>query len=311
MLLFLLLFKGCARQSVQVTPPYAQENNVISDNEARVTPDPDTLRHADTASETLSQAQGDVQEASDDVQEAPGDTQEVIADVQDTASHSVPDTLRHADTASETLSQAQGDVQEAQGDVQETQDDVPEVIADVQKTKTVLALKTNLLYDLALAPNIELEFPFAKDRFSIMAEWWAPWWTARSNTWAYQLLYAGVEARVWLGNREKLPSLSGHFFGIYGGGGIFDFERNNIGYQSQFYYTAGLTYGYSFPIHQNLRIETSVSAGYLNADYQKYEAMEDGRFLVWQNDGRFSWLGPTKLKVSLVWTIFNNNRRNK
>ncbi len=169
--------------------------------------------------------------------------------------------------------------------------------------RSVLAIKTNLLYDLAFAPNIEIEFPFAKDRFSVMAEWWAPWWHGRDNSWCYQLLYGGVEGRVWFGDRTRRPSLSGHFAGVYGGYGAFDLELDNKGYQCLGFWSAGVTYGYSFPIHKSLRIETSVSFGYLSADYEHYEAVENGQYLAWKNDGRFSWAGPTKAKVSLSWTI--------
>ncbi len=170
------------------------------------------------------------------------------------------------------------------------------------------ALKTNLLYDVLLAPNIEIEFPFAKDRVSIMAEYWAPWWVAKNNSWCYQVMYGGVEARVWFGEREKLPTLSGHFVGVYGGAGMFDLEWDNIGYQSKFYFSTGVTYGYSFPVRKNLRIETSVSVGYMRANYANYEAMEDGRFLVWDHDGIFQWFGPTKLKVSFVWVISTKDK---
>ncbi len=263
-------------------------------------------------------------------------TNESKADIQKSQNHADNDlmALEQMQEEAQELEPAEAQVQEQEipnnappvnVDTEEVKDEaesVPEETVITEATETeviqneeylpgraVIAFKTNLLWDLLLAPNIELEFPFAKDRFSVMAEWWAPWWVSRNNSWCYQVLYAGLEARVWLGNREKRPSLSGHFLGIYGGGGIFDLERNNVGYQSQFYYSAGITYGYSFPIHHNLRIETSISLGYMNAEYQKYEAVEDGRFLAWQNDGRFSWIGPTKAKVSLVWTIFNKGSR--
>lgn len=42
---------------------------------------------------------------------------------------------------------------------------------------TVLALKNNLLYDLALAPNIEIEIPVGK-RWSVNLEYKSPWWSA-------------------------------------------------------------------------------------------------------------------------------------
>ncbi len=186
------------------------------------------------------------------------------------------------------------------------QNDMKDIAKEMERA--VIAFKTNMLYDLALAPNIEVELPFAQDRFSVMAEWWFPWLCARNNSWCYQLLYGGVEGRIWLGNRNERPSLSGHFLGIYGGGGLFDLGYDNKGYQNQGYWSAGITYGYSFPIHRNLRIETSVSVGYISAEYACYDVVEDGRYMVWRHDGKFSWIGPTKAKVSLVWTIFNKNK---
>ncbi len=184
------------------------------------------------------------------------------------------------------------------------------VVKEGDPIQSVIAFKTNLLWDLTLAPNLEVEFLFPGDRVSLMAEWWCPWWVTRNNSWCYQMLYGGLEGRYWLGDREKMEPLTGHFFGVYGGGGIFDFERKNTGFQSQFYFMTGLTYGYSFPIHRNLRIETSISIGYFRAEYQAYDAMEDGEFLVWMYDGLFQWVGPTKAKVSLVWTIMDKDRKN-
>lgn len=43
------------------------------------------------------------------------------------------------------------------------------------KSQTVLAVKNNLLYDLALAPNIEVEIPIGK-RWSLNTEYKCPWW---------------------------------------------------------------------------------------------------------------------------------------
>ena len=62
--------------------------------------------------------------------------------------------------------------------------------------KTVLALKNNLLYDLALAPNIEVELPLGK-RWSLNVEYKCPWWSDSGCNFCYQLLSGGTEARYW------------------------------------------------------------------------------------------------------------------
>ena len=51
--------------------------------------------------------------------------------------------------------------------------------------RTVLALKNNLLYDLALAPNIEVEIPLNR-RWSVNAEYKCPWWLNSSREFCFR-----------------------------------------------------------------------------------------------------------------------------
>ncbi len=74
-------------------------------------------------------------------------------------------------------------------------------------------MKNNLLYDLALAPNLEVEIPVGK-RWSLNAEYKCPWWLNSKHDFCYQLLSGGVEGRCWLGNRQKRNRLTGHFIGL-------------------------------------------------------------------------------------------------
>lgn len=53
-------------------------------------------------------------------------------------------------------------------------------VQDIYTWQTILALKTNLLYDAVTALNFELEVPVGKD-FSIAVEDVFPWWTAGPN----------------------------------------------------------------------------------------------------------------------------------
>ena len=74
------------------------------------------------------------------------------------------------------------------------------------KSQTVLAVKNNLLYDLALAPNIEVEIPIGK-RWSLNTEYKCPWWLNSKHDFCYQLLSGGMEGRCWLGNRQSTMEL--------------------------------------------------------------------------------------------------------
>lgn len=173
--------------------------------------------------------------------------------------------------------------------------------------KTFLALKTNLLFDAALIPNVELEVPIGK-RFSVAGELMFPWWLIDNNKYCLQVLAGGLEARCWLGNRKNKYALTGHFAGFYAGGGKYDLQWKEEGYQGEFFIAAGISYGYAHKIARNLRLEYSLGIGLLRTGYRHYHMRQNYKTLLWQNNGNYTWLGPTKAKVSLVWIL---NRKMK
>lgn len=176
------------------------------------------------------------------------------------------------------------------------------VATETRQTKrtTVLALKNNLLYDLALAPNLEIEVPIGK-HWSLNTEYKCPWWLNNSRDFCYQLLSGGIEGRYWLGNRKHRSRITGHFIGLYAEGGVYDFQFGGDGYQGKYYGASGLTYGYVKQIARHLALEFSLGVGYLTTEYRKYAPYKDD--LIWTNSGRYNFIGPTKAKVSLVWLI--------
>ena len=168
------------------------------------------------------------------------------------------------------------------------------------KSKTVLAVENNLLYDMALAPNIEVEIPLGK-RWSLNTEYKCPWWLNSEHDFCYQLLSGGMEGRYWLGNRQKHNRLTGHFIGLYAEGGIYDFQLQGDGYQGKYYGAAGVTYGYARQLALHFSLEFSLGIGYLTTEYKKYTPYEGD--IIWTNSGRYNFIGPTKAKISLVWLI--------
>ncbi|MGL5785507.1 MAG: DUF3575 domain-containing protein, partial [Bacteroidales bacterium] len=168
-----------------------------------------------------------------------------------------------------------------------------------------LALKTNLLFDLATALNVELEIPIAK-RWSIAGEWIFPWWLWESKQYCFELLSGTMELKYWFPKHKQQLSnnLNGWFVGLYAGGGLYDLEWDKVGYQGEFYIAAGVSAGYAHKINPYLSMEYSLGLGYLSTDYRKYRAerdIEDEWHLYRESRGRYSFFGPTKLKVSLVW----------
>lgn len=62
------------------------------------------------------------------------------------------------------------------------------------RRRPLFALKTNLLFDAALMPNVEIEIPIGK-RWSINGEYMFPWWQFDNDKYCMQVLMGGLEGR--------------------------------------------------------------------------------------------------------------------
>lgn len=170
--------------------------------------------------------------------------------------------------------------------------------------KTILAFKTNLLYDILSLTNFSVEVPFWKNNMSLLYYHQFPWWTwgKANNEFCTRFLSIGAEARWWFKAKDRL---NGHFLGAYAESGKYDFEyQRSICYQGEFY-SAGISYGYAMPIGRHLNLEFTISAGYASIAYRGYTPSEDYEIL-WRdpnNAGRLHYFGPTKAQVSLVIPI--------
>lgn len=183
----------------------------------------------------------------------------------------------------------------------------PVVIPDVRAKETIVALKTNLLYDAITALNFEVEVPIAHN-FSVMVEDIFPWWEFSKNKYAFQNWEMGIEPRYWFKpwgwNTNKLL---GHFVGLYGMSGRGDLQLDDVPDYQVHYWSAGATYGFALPLGKKHwgNLEFSLSAGFLNSDYQHYYPTDTYDKLMRDpyDSGRISYFGPTKAKISLVIPI--------
>ena len=177
--------------------------------------------------------------------------------------------------------------------------------------RPLFALKTNLLFDVAMMPNIEIEVPIGK-RWSINGEYMFPWWLFDGDKYSMQILMGGLEGRYWLGSHQKRENsevLTGHFFGLYAGGGKYDLQWKENGYQGEFFIAAGVSYGWATRIARNLHLEFNIGIGMLRTDYRHYHARDNYQTLLWQENGKYTWFGPTKAKLSLVWLLNRKVRK--
>ena len=175
-----------------------------------------------------------------------------------------------------------------------------------KRKSTMFALKTNLLYDAVTALNAEVEVPIGK-RFSVMVEDVFPWWKAgpNGNKYCLQMWTMSVEPRWWFYRKGMNDRLQGHFIAPYVMSGKYDLQWDTSICYRGYGWSAGLTYGYSMPLCKWLNMEFSMSIGYLNASYQHYQPSPDYEHLYKDPDnaGRLTYVGPTKVKVSLVVPI--------
>ena len=168
-----------------------------------------------------------------------------------------------------------------------------------------LSIKTNMLYDLLLVPNIGVEVYLGKS-WSAGGNWMYAWWkTDRKHR--YWRTYGGdLYLRRWLGSKAKAKPLPGHHLGLYGGIVTYDFELGGRGYLGdKWSYHAGIEYGYAHPIARRLNLEFNIGIGYLGGEYKEYLPIDN--HYVWQATKRRHWFGPTKAEISLVWLIGRGN----
>jgi hypothetical protein len=182
--------------------------------------------------------------------------------------------------------------------------------------KPLFALKTNLLYDTGSAVNMEVEAPVGQ-RWSIAGELTLPWWKSDEKQRCLQLMNGMLEVRRWFGERFDRPALTGWFAGIYAGGGYYDVEWGTKGYQGKHFMT-GVSGGYTHTISKNecFRMEYSLGAGYLTSPYNSYTpvfgyGIDDKWHLIRRQSGTFNWVGPARIKISLVWMLHNNTNRKR
>lgn len=184
-------------------------------------------------------------------------------------------------------------------------DTVAEPVDSLDCRPFYMGIKSNMLYDVAMTPNIGIEF-YLGAGFSISANWQYAWWK-KDKTAFYWRTYGGdAEVRYWFGKKQKEKPMTGHHIGLYGQMFTYDFEFGGNGILApKWSWAAGASYGYSLPIHRLLNIDFVVGAGYHSGIYYEYIPV-DGEY-VWQATKRRRWIGPTKAEVTLVWLIGCDN----
>lgn len=182
---------------------------------------------------------------------------------------------------------------------------VPE-LDEVVKEEPVyrLAIKSNLLYDAALIPNLEIEWRINR-HWSLLVEGNVAWWKNDPKHKYYQIAMVSPEARYWF-----LPTAlwKGWYMGAFVGGGKYDLENGGMGYYGEGA-MGGISAGYMWHVGKHFIIETGLGAGYMFTRYKEY-IPRDSHY-VYQRTKNMNYFGPLKAKVSIGWRFHDINKSKK
>ena len=188
-----------------------------------------------------------------------------------------------------------------------------------KKKSLLFALKTNMLYDAALIPNLGIEVYMGK-RWTIALDWFYTWFSSnnRHRYWQAYGGYLGVRKYLGRNNNCQLSTVNcqfpvGHHLGAYVLGLTYDVEWGGKGYQaSKFGFGGGLEYGYSKMIGRRWCIDFSVGVGFQDGEYKEYEPANDGTgHYLWLATKKRHWWGPTKAEISLKWLFGTKGNKQK
>lgn len=174
--------------------------------------------------------------------------------------------------------------------------------APVEK-KMILAARTNLLVP---ALNVGVEVPVGYS-WSVGADYYFPWWLARSNRYCAEMLGWFVDTKYWFGkDRGEEDKLTGHALGAYAGFGYYDYQWEKSGNQGE-YIDIGVDYTYAIPLAKDrLRMEFNVGLGWIHTVARHYTPTDDYTDLI-KDPGirhrKYNFFGPTRASVSLVVPI--------
>lgn len=166
------------------------------------------------------------------------------------------------------------------------------------------AIKTNVLYDATLTPNLGVEVRMS-DKWTFDLSGNLNLWTVGDgHKWRHWLVQP--EARFWL-----CQSFAGHFFGIHALGGQYNFGNLNMPFKflgtdynklknqrfEGWGVGAGIAYGYAWPIGRHWNIEAELGLGWVWTKFDSYPCAKCGSRI--DKGKTHNYVGPTKIAVTV------------
>ena len=171
-----------------------------------------------------------------------------------------------------------------------------------------VAVKTNLLMDATLSPNLGIEIGLAPRWTIDITGQFNDWNMSHGRKWKHW--YAQPEARYWFCDR-----FAGHFIGIHAFGGQYNIGNlhnsikflgtdfsNLTDYRYQGWFVGGgIAYGYDWILSRHWNLEAEIGFGYAYSRYDKFECEDCGKKV--ESDKSHNYVGPTKAAITLVYTF--------
>lgn len=169
-----------------------------------------------------------------------------------------------------------------------------------------IAVKSNLLSDALLNPNVGVEIGLAPRWTLDVTGQLNAWDLSHDRRWKHWALQP--EARYWFCDR-----FGGHFVGLHAHGGQFnigDFDgRLNLfgtdarkladtRYQGWFV-GAGVAYGYAWVLGRHWNLEGEIGLGYSYTRYDRFRCAGCGKKT--ETGRSHHYVGPTKAAINLVY----------
>lgn len=173
-----------------------------------------------------------------------------------------------------------------------------------------VAIKTNLLHDASLTPNLGLEFGLApKWTLDISADvnMWPIKYHDKDRYWERWMVQP--EIRYWFCNKFQ-----GHFIALHAIGG--QFNVGNIGFLPNFLNNrfkqlkderwrgwgvgAGFGYGYAWTLGKHWNLEAEIAVGWIYSRYDRIQGKGADKVYL-QKDKVHNYVGPTKLALNIEY----------
>jgi len=161
------------------------------------------------------------------------------------------------------------------------------------------ALRTNLIYDALLVPNLGLEWRVNEN--------WAVKLDAGGSSWGSEtgkvqkLWFVNPEVRYYMGNARRFYVGAGGNYAEYNvyKGVLGSIVSKDTGYQGSMW-NVGATVGYQLPLGRSFALDFNLGLGYTQFKYDSFEMVNEVRVKK-DRDRTKNIFGPTQAGVSLVW----------